>query len=88
MLGGIKGQYDCIKQFSEVDYTEDLKKIDVPTFLMHGTDDQIVPIADSADLGIKLLKKGTLKRYEGLPHGMATTHPDIINKDLLAFIKA
>lgn len=86
MMGGIKAQYDCIKAFSETDFTEDLKAIDVPVLLMHGDDDQIVPIADSALLGISLLKKGTLKVYSGLPHGMATTHPDIINRDLLAFI--
>ncbi len=86
MSGGIKPQYDCIKAFSETDFTDDLKKIDVPTFVMHGDDDQIVPIADSALLAIKLLKKGTLKVYPGLPHGMCTTHPDTINADLLAFI--
>ncbi|MDP3748272.1 MAG: alpha/beta hydrolase [Phenylobacterium sp.] len=88
MMGGAKAHYDCIKAFSETDFTEDLKKIDVPVLLMHGDDDQIVPIADSALLGIKLLKKGELKVYEGLPHGMATTHADIINRDLLAFFKA
>ncbi|RXZ65035.1 alpha/beta fold hydrolase [Pelagerythrobacter rhizovicinus] len=86
MMGGIKAQYDCIKAFSETDFTEDLKAIDVPVLLMHGDDDQIVPIADSALLGITLLKKGTLKVYPALPHGMATTHADIINRDLLAFI--
>jgi non-heme chloroperoxidase len=88
MAGGIKPHYDCIKAFSETDFTEDLKKIDVPTFVMHGDDDQIVPIADSAPLSIKLLKTGTLKVYPGLPHGMCTTHPDIINEDLLAFIRS
>jgi len=88
MMGGTKAHYDCIKAFSETDFTEDMKKVDVPVLLMHGEDDQIVPIDDSARLGIKLLKKGTLKTYPGLPHGMATTHPDIINPDLLAFIKA
>ncbi|GAA0707281.1 alpha/beta hydrolase [Dokdonella soli] len=87
MMGGAKAHYDCIKAFSETDFTEDLKKIDVPTLVMHGEDDQIVPIADSALLAAKLLKKGTLKTYKGLPHGMCTTHPDIINPDLLAFIK-
>lgn len=86
MMGGIKAQYDCIKAFSETDFTEDLKAIDVPVLLMHGDDDQIVPIADSALMAITLLKKGTLKVYPALPHGMATTHPDIINGDLLAFI--
>jgi len=88
MAGGTKAHYDCIKAFSETDFTDDLKTIDVPVFVMHGDDDQIVPIADSALLSIKHLKKGTLKVYEGLPHGMCTTHPDVINKDLLAFIKA
>jgi len=88
MAGGIKAQYDCIKAFSETDFTEDLKSIDVPTFVMHGDDDQIVPIADSALLSSKLLKKGTLKVYPKLPHGMCTTHPDTVNEDLLAFIKS
>ncbi len=88
MMGGTKAHYDCIKAFSETDFTEDLKSVDVPVFLMHGEDDQIVPIDDSARIGIKLLKKGTLKTYPGLPHGMCTTHPEIINPDLLAFIKA
>jgi non-heme chloroperoxidase len=87
MAGGIKAHHDCVKAFSETDFTEDLKKIDVPTLVMHGDDDQIVPIADSALLAIKLLKKGTLKVYPGLPHGMCTTHPDVINPDLLAFFK-
>ena len=88
MMGGAKAHYDCIKAFSETDFTEDLKKVDAPVLLMHGEDDQIVPIADSALLGIKLLKKGTLKTYPGLPHGMASTHPEVINADLLAFFKA
>ena len=88
MMGGTKAHYDCIKAFSETDFTEDLKSVDVPVLLLHGEDDQIVPIADSALIGIKLLKKGTLKTYPGLPHGMATTHPEIINPDLLAFFKA
>ena len=87
MMGGIKAHYDCVKAFSETDFTEDLKKITVPTLVMHGDDDQIVPIADSAMLSSKLLKKGTLKVYPGLPHGMCSTHPDVINADLLAFIK-
>ena len=86
-MGGAKAHYDCIKAFSETDFTEDLKTIDVPMLVMHGDDDQIVPIADSALLSAKLLKKGTLKIYPGLPHGMCTTHPDLINRDLLAFIK-
>ena len=87
MMGGIKAHYDCIKAFSETDFTEDLKTIDVPVLLLHGDDDQVVPIADSALIGIKLLKQGTLKVYPGYPHGMATTHPDDINSDILAFIR-
>ncbi|RCW83807.1 non-heme chloroperoxidase [Phyllobacterium bourgognense] len=88
MMGGAKAHYDCIKAFSETDFTEDLKAIDVPTLVMHGDDDQIVPIADSALLSVKLLKNGTLKVYETYPHGMCTTHADVINADLLAFIKS
>lgn len=88
MMGGAKAHYDCIKAFSETDFTDDLKRIDVPVLVMHGEDDQIVPIADSALLSVKLLRKGTLKTYKGFPHGMCTTHPDVINPDLLAFIKA
>jgi non-heme chloroperoxidase len=88
MAGGIKAHYDCIKAFSETDFTEDLKKIGVPTFVMHGDDDQIVPIGASGLMSAKLLKKATLKVYQGLPHGMCTTHPDVINKDLLAFIQS
>lgn len=87
MMGGAKAHYDCIKAFSETDFTEDLKTIEVPTLVMHGDDDQIVPYADSAPLSAELLKNGTLKTYAGLPHGMCTTHPDVINPDLLAFIK-
>jgi non-heme chloroperoxidase len=87
MMGGAQAHYDCIKAFSETDFTEDLQSIGVPTLVMHGTDDQIVPYADSAPLAVKLLKKGTLKSYDGLPHGMCTTHAEIINADLLAFIK-
>ena len=88
MMGSIKSQYDCVKAFSETDFTEDLKKIDVPTLVMHGDDDQIVPIGASGLLSAKLLKKPTLKVYPGLPHGMCATHPEVINPDLLAFIKA
>ncbi len=88
MMGGAKAQYDGIKAFSETDFTEDLKAIDVPTLVLHGDDDQIVPIADSALLSVKLLKKGTLKVYKGFPHGVCQTHPDVINADLLAFFKA
>src|SRR3954447_24803324 len=87
MMGGAKAQYDCIKAFSETDFTEDLKIIDVPTLVMHGDDDQIVPIADSAPLSAKLLKKGVLKIYDKLPHGLCTTHPDVVNPDILAFIR-
>ena len=88
MMGGVKAHYDCIKAFSETDFTEDLKKIDVPTLLLHGDDDQIVPIADSSLLSAKLVKNSTLKVYPGLPHGMCTTHPDQINSDLLAFFRS
>jgi non-heme chloroperoxidase len=87
MMGGAKAHYDCIKAFSETDFTEDLKQIDVPVLIMHGDDDQIVPFEDSAPLSAKLVKNGTLKVYKGLPHGMCTTHPEIINPDLLAFIR-
>jgi len=87
MIGGAKAQYDCIKAFSETDQTDDLKKIQVPVLFMHGDDDQIVPIADSAMLGIKLVKHGELKVYKGYPHGMLTTHADVLNPDLLAFIR-
>ncbi|WP_064710365.1 alpha/beta fold hydrolase [Rhizobium bangladeshense] len=87
MIGGAKAHYDGIKAFSETDQTEDLKKITVPTLVMHGDDDQIVPIDDSAKLAVKLLKNGSLKVYPGYPHGMLTTHADVINPDLLAFIK-
>ena len=87
MMGGAKAHYDCIKVFSETDHTEDLRQIDVPVLLMHGEDDQVVPIADSAHLGIKLLRRGLLKTYKGLPHGMFATHPEIINADLLAFMR-
>lgn len=87
MMGGIKAHYDCVKAFSETDFTEDLRKIDVPVLVMHGDDDQVVPYADSAPLSVKLLKQGTLKTYKGYPHGMATTHAAVINADLLAFIQ-
>jgi non-heme chloroperoxidase len=87
MTGGIKAHYDCIKAFSETDFTEDLKKIDVPVLIMHGDDDQIVPFADAAPLSAKLVKNGTLKVYKGFPHGMLTTHAETLNPDLLAFIK-
>jgi len=88
MMGGAKAHYDCIKAFSETDFTEDLKAIDVPTLVLHGEDDQIVPFADAGPLSAKLLKNSTLKTYPGYPHGMPTTHADVINADLLAFIRA
>jgi non-heme chloroperoxidase len=88
MTGGAKAHYDGIKAFSETDFTDDLKSIDVPTQVMHGDDDQIVPINDSALLSVKLLKNGTLKVYPKFPHGMCTTHADVINSDLLAFLKS
>ncbi|GJI92270.1 MULTISPECIES: alpha/beta fold hydrolase [Duganella] len=88
MQCGIKNAYDCIKQFSETDFTEDLKKIDVPTLIVHGDDDQIVPIDASARASAKLVKNATLLVYEGAPHGLPTTHKDKLNADLLAFLKA
>ena len=87
MMGDAKAQYDCIEAFSETDFTADLEAIDVPVLVMHGTDDQIVPYANSAALSVKLLKLGSLKCYEGLPHGMCTTHPETINADLLDFVR-
>jgi non-heme chloroperoxidase len=87
MMGGIKGQYECIKVFSETDLTEDLKAIDVAVLLLHSDDDQVVPYADSAPLAVKLLKNGTLKTYHGLPHGMPVTHAGMINPEILAFAR-
>ncbi len=87
MMGGIKAQYDCIKALSETDFTADLKSIGQPTLILHGDDDQIVPIAASSVLAAKLVRDARLKVYPGLPHGMCTTHPDTINPDLLAFVK-
>ena len=87
MMAGHKAVYDCIKQFSETDFTEDLKKIDVPTLILHGDDDQIVPIDDSARLSAKLIKGAQLKVYPGAPHGMCSTLKDAINSELLAFLK-
>ena len=87
MMGGTKAHYDYIKAFSETDFTEDLKKMDIPTLVMHGDDDQIVPVANAALKSAKILKRATLKVYPGLPHGMCTTNPDQINADLLAFFK-
>jgi len=86
MAGSAKAHYDGIKAFSETDFTDDLKAVEVPTLVMHGDDDQIVPFADSAPLSAKLVKGATLKVYPGFPHGMCTTHADVINADLLAFI--
>ncbi|WP_037088007.1 alpha/beta hydrolase [Rhizobium sp. CF080] len=87
MIGGAKAHYEGIKAFSETDQTEDLKNITVPVLVMHGDDDQIVPIDDAGRLSVKLVKNGTLKVYPGYPHGMLTTHADVINPDLLAFVK-
>jgi len=87
MLCGFPGAYDCIKAFSETDFTEDLKKFDVPTLILHGDDDQIVPIAAAALLSSKIVKGSILKVYPGFPHGMCSTHKDQINEDLLAFVK-
>ena len=87
MMAGHKAVFDCIKAFSETDLTEDLKKFDVPTLILHGDDDQIVPIGASALLSSKIVKGAKLKIYKGAPHGMCTTHKDLINNDLLAFIK-
>lgn len=87
MMGDAKAQYDCIAAFSETDFTEDLKSINAPTLVMHGDDDQIVPIDDSAMISSKLLRNATLKVYKGYPHGMCTTNTDAINRDLLAFFR-
>ena len=87
MMGGIKPHYDCIKAFSETDFTEDLRKIDIPVLVMHGDDDQIVPIGAAALASSKILRNATLKVYPGFPHGMPTTNADQINADLLAFVK-
>jgi non-heme chloroperoxidase len=88
MQASLKGVFDCVKAFSETDFTEDLKKIDVPTLIIHGDDDQIVPIANSALLSAKLVKKATLKIYKGASHGLCATHKDQLNEDLLVFIKS
>jgi non-heme chloroperoxidase len=87
MMAGFPASYLCVKAFSETDLTEDLKKIDVPTLIMHGDDDQIVPFADAGALSVKLVKSAALKVYKGAPHGMCTTLKDRINEDLLAFIQ-
>ncbi|MFI9615172.1 alpha/beta fold hydrolase [Streptomyces sp. NPDC052023] len=88
MMGAANAHYECIKAFSETDFTEDLEQIDVPVLVAHGTDDQIVPYPDAAPLSVQLLKHGTLKSYEGYPHGMLSTHPDVLNPDLLEFVKS
>ncbi|HJZ34230.1 MAG TPA: alpha/beta hydrolase [Hyphomicrobiaceae bacterium] len=88
MMAGMPACYFCVKAFSETDMTEDLKTFDVPTLILHGDDDQIVPFADSAELSVKLVKNAKLKVYQGSPHGMCTTEKDKINEDLLAFIKS
>ncbi|MFC9111938.1 alpha/beta fold hydrolase [Streptomyces sp. NPDC057092] len=86
MTGAANAHYECIKAFSETDFTEDLKQIDVPVLVMHGTDDQVVPYDDAAPLSVKLLKNGTLKSYEGYPHGMLSVHPDVLNGDILEWL--
>jgi non-heme chloroperoxidase len=88
MQGGLKGEYDCIKAFSETDFTEDLKRFDVPTLIVHGDDDQIVPIDASSYRSAELVEGATLKVYPGAPHGLPTTHKDQLNADLLAFLRA
>jgi len=87
MMGGIKAHVDCVKAFSETDFTEDLKSVDVPVLILHGDDDQVVPVKDSAEISITLLKHGQIKIYPGYPHGAFTIHADVINADLLAFIQ-
>ena len=87
MMGTVKAHYECVKAFSETDFTEDLKSIEVPVLVIHSEDDQIVPYADSAPLAVKLLKHGRLITYQGLPHGLCATHPEIVNTDLLAFVR-
>lgn len=88
MMGSAKAHYEGIKAFSETDQTEDLKSITVPTLVLHGDDDQVVPIVASAQKSVKLLKNGSLKVYKGFPHGMLTVHAEVLNPDLLAFVRA
>ncbi|TDT32324.1 non-heme chloroperoxidase [Streptomyces sp. BK208] len=88
MMGAANAHYECIAAFSETDFTEDLRQIEVPVLVAHGTDDQVVPYDDSAPLTVRLLKNGTLKSYEGYPHGMLSTHPEVLNPDILAFIRS
>jgi non-heme chloroperoxidase len=87
MMGGAKAHYDCIKAFSETDFTEDLKAIEVPVLVIHSEDDQIVPYSDAGPLTVKLLKNGRLKTYKDLPHGLCSTHPEIVNPEILVFIR-
>jgi len=87
MMSGVKASYECIKAFSETDFTEDLKKFDVPTLILHGDDDQIVPIGASAMMSSKLVKGATLKVYPGLSHGLFATHHEMVNADILAFVQ-
>ena len=88
MQVGLKAAFDCIKAFSETDFTEDLKRFDIPTLIIHGEDDQFVPIADTAVLSAKIVKNATLKVYPGAPHGLPTTHKDRFNEDLLSFLQS
>jgi non-heme chloroperoxidase len=88
MMGGTKAHYDCIKVFSETDQTEDLRRINIPLLVMHSEDDQIVPFADAGPLSAQLAPRATLKVYQGFPHGMPTTHADVINADLLQFFRS
>jgi non-heme chloroperoxidase len=88
MMGAANAHYECIKAFSETDFTDDLRQIDVPVLVCHGTGDQVVPYEDSAPLTAKLLKNATLKSYEGYPHGMLQVHPDVLNPDILAFLQS
>jgi non-heme chloroperoxidase len=88
MAGGAKAHYDCIAAFSETDFTEDLTAISVPVLILHGEDDQVVPIENSAHKAIKLVRDGTLRTYPGLSHGLFATHPDLINADLIAFARS
>ncbi len=87
MMGGLINVYDCVKAIAEWDFREDLKRFDIPTLLLHGDDDQVVPIANSSILSAKIVKGAKLKVYPGLPHGMCTTHKNVINEDILAFLK-
>ena len=88
MSGGAKAHYDGVVAFSQTDFTDDLRAVSIPVLVMHGEDDQVVPYADSGPLSAKLLPNGTLKSYPGFPHGMPTTHADVINADLLEFIRS